>query len=150
MRADDDASSEAGELRAEYRHRVDQPPLGHITLQSRSSSQPVRLIRDISAHGVSLLVDEAVAPGEPVLIAQVLGDSASLHTDRTSAQTHAPHAPPVGAEALGASREHVYRAYVVWCRRQAADELCPVPGYVAGLRVFDPHGLGQLVEPALT
>jgi hypothetical protein len=134
-------------LRTEDRHRIDQPPLGHITLHSRTSHQPVRLIRDISAHGVSLLLDEEVAPGEPVLIAQTLGDAACAQADRTPAQTHAPHPRPGADAAAGPIEEHVLRAYVVWCRRQVADELQPAPAYVAGLRVFDPHGLDLLVEP---
>jgi hypothetical protein len=132
------------ELRDENRLRVDQPPLGHITLRARGSQQTVHLIRDISAHGVSLLLDEAVAPGEPVLLAQTLpsespaGSPGSTH----GAPPHPSHADPLHPEA---GADHVYRAYVVWCRLQAADELQPGPHYIAGLRVFEPHALDHLV-----
>jgi hypothetical protein len=135
---------QATELRDEERLRIDQPPLGHITLRARGSQQTVHLIRDISAHGVSLLLDEAVAPGEPVLLAQTLPSdtSAGAAGSTHGAPPQPSHADPRHPEA---GADHVYRAYVVWCRRQAADELQPGPHYIAGLRVFEPHALDHLV-----
>ncbi|MEY4749889.1 MAG: hypothetical protein RIQ60_2103 [Pseudomonadota bacterium] len=166
------------EMREEERIPVDRPPLGHIVLKARGSMQLVHVIRDISAHGVSLVLDEEVAPGEPVLLAQTLphehsataGDGAAHPPTHAAAlaqahvSTHAashapaPHAPGHGTGGLDArlaadpalTADHVYRAYVVWCRRQAADDHQPGLHYVAGLRVFDPHGLDHLVAQPST
>jgi hypothetical protein len=135
------------ELRDEQRQRVDRPPQGRITLLAHNERQCVQLIRDVSAHGVSLVLEHALEPGEPVLIEQSPepGHSPKLAPAEGSGTT--PSSGP--GEVAGPSQEPcVYRAYVVWCRDFEAASSTPRAHFVAGLRVHGPQSLEQLIQPA--
>ncbi len=143
------------ELRDELRHRIDRAPLGRITLLARNARQRVHLIRDVSAHGVSLVLEYALEPGEPVLIEQcpeplALGEmmdrnggtTTSTNT-ATSTTTTSPRLP-VDEQMPG---DCVYRAYVVWCRDCEPGCSAPDAHFIAGLRVYGPQSLERLILP---
>ncbi|MEO8299919.1 MAG: PilZ domain-containing protein [Burkholderiales bacterium] len=108
------------ELRDEVRHAVDRMPLGEVCLKDRKHLQPVHAIRDLSGRGVSLCIDDALAPGEPVVIELQRGE---FHMS--------------------------FYAYVAWCcpGEQLLGEAAQLlPGtHVAGLRVVGAQSLGQLI-----
>jgi hypothetical protein len=123
------------ELRDEVRLRIGRVPKGTVLIHHRNHRQPVRAVRDCSARGVGLFVDEALLPGEPVRI--------ELNRD-------------------GASRMTFY-AYVAWCKStqgvggsagvardaasadRAGDGLAAPGACVAGLRVVGAASIGSLM-----
>lgn len=115
------------EHRDETRHWVDQPPYGDVSVRDRHHVQPVQSIRDVSVRGVSLLLHDALLPGEPVVIQLSRGE-----------------------------QKLEFYAYVCWCRgREAADSEDGADPerrnwetsaeHVAGLRVYGPQSLSRLV-----
>lgn len=117
------------EHRDETRHWVDQPPLGEVSVRDRHHVQPVQSIRDVSVRGVSLLLPDALMPGEPVVIQLSSG-----------------------------GQDLEFYAYVCWCRcRQTAEsdwqdidgrvacDNSPCAEHVAGLRVYGPQSLSRLI-----
>lgn len=129
------------ELRDELRRRIDRPPHGRITLLARSERQQVHLIRDVSAHGVSLLLEHALEPGEPVLIEQC-----PAPLDLPGGQPQLPALDGLADDAC--TSECTYRAYVVWCRNSEPGCSAPDAHFVAGLRVHGPQSLERLIRPA--
>jgi hypothetical protein len=130
------------ELRDEQRRRVDHLPHGRITLLAHSERQRVQLIRDVSAHGVSLVLEHALEPGEPVLIEQT--PEPGHPVDRALSGAGALATPPAEPQ----DEACVYRAYVVWCRDFEAANAAPDAHFVAGLRVYGPQSLERLILPA--
>lgn len=126
------------EHRDETRRWVDQPPQGHVTVKDRHHVQPVHSIRDVSVRGVSLALHDALMPGEPVVIQLSRGNE-----------------------------QMEFYAYVCWCRSQEGNDTDwqTVDGeaagdkgnngdrsfaqHVAGLRVYGPQSLANLIDPAL-
>lgn len=117
------------EHRDETRHWVDQPPLGEVSVRDRHHVQPVQSIRDVSVRGVSLLLPDALMPGEPVVIQLSSG-----------------------------GQDLEFYAYVCWCRcRETAEsdwqdidgrvacDSSPCAEHVAGLRVYGPQSLSRLI-----
>lgn len=111
------------EHRDENRSAVQQPPPGEVYLKDRHHVQPVAGIRDVSARGVSLFVQDALMPGEPVVLELRQG--------------------PELVE---------FYAYVCWCRHDddgpACDATVSCHRHVAGLRVYGPQSLARLITPA--
>lgn len=121
------------EHRDETRRWVDQPPQGQVTVKDRHHVQPVHSIRDVSVRGVSLFLHDALMPGEPVVIQLSRGNE-----------------------------QMEFYAYVCWCRSQessdsdwqtldgeAGDIDSRARAHVAGLRVYGPQSLANLIDPAL-
>lgn len=116
------------EHRDDARHWVDHRPADDLFVKDRHHVQPVQAIRDVSARGVSLALHDALMPGEPVVIQLSRGQSLLE-----------------------------FYAYVCWCRcRESPDsdwqdvDGKPCEGgacleHVAGLRVYGPQSLAQLV-----
>jgi hypothetical protein len=127
------------ELRDELRHRIDRPPQGCITLLARSERQRVHLIRDVSAHGVSLVLEHALEPGEPVLIEQSPAP-VDLNQRPSPPGTAAASSDEAGASGC------IYRAYVVWCRDTEPGCSAPEAHFIAGLRVHGPQSLERLIQ----
>lgn len=122
------------EHRDETRHWIDQPPVGDVSVRDRHHVLPVQSIRDVSARGVSLLLQDALMPGDPVVIQLTRGDQALE-----------------------------FYAYVCWCRcRETADsDWHDIDGrdacgsgqgaeHVAGLRVYGPQSLSRLIHVGTT
>jgi hypothetical protein len=101
----------------------------------------VHLIRDVSAHGVSLVLEHALEPGEPVLIEQ-----RPAPVDVPDAMPR--HSAVAGSPDEARASECIYRAYVVWCRDSEPGCSAPDAHFVAGLRVHGPQSLERLVQPA--
>lgn len=135
----DTQSGNFSELRDELRHRIDRPPQGCITLLARSERQRVHLIRDVSAHGVSLVLEHALEPGEPVLIEQSPAP-VDLTVHHSSQDTAAAPLGEAGASGC------IYRAYVVWCRDTEPGCSAPEAHFIAGLRVHGPQSLERLIQ----
>lgn len=64
------------EMRDEGRRTVDAVPRGKLVVKDRHEMQPVLCIHDVSLRGISLCVDHALVPGEPVVIELERGDVA--------------------------------------------------------------------------
>lgn len=143
--AHDDLPGSFSDLRDELRRRVDRQPHGRITLLARSARQRVHLIRDVSAHGVSLVLEHALEPGEPVLIEQCPDPLLHHHANGEHAgETPAPPCPPTNESTRV---DCVYRAYVVWCRDCEPGCSAPDAHFIAGLRVHGPQSLERLIQP---
>lgn len=109
------------EHRDETRSAVRHPPPGEVYLKDRHHVQPVQAIRDVSARGVSLFLQDALMPGEPVVIE--LRQGAGLVE---------------------------FYAYVCWCRCEEGGAFDGVldARHVAGLRVYGPQSLSRLIRPS--
>jgi hypothetical protein len=107
------------ELRDEARRAVSEVPVERVYCKDRSHRQLVRAIRDFSARGISLCLDDPLTPGEPVVIELTRGD-----------------------------RPLTFYAYVAWCRfnEVPSDGSAPLSGRcIAGLRVYGTGSLAQLL-----
>ncbi|PXW97950.1 PilZ domain-containing protein [Sphaerotilus hippei] len=106
------------ELRDEQRRAIDAPPRNALYVKNRERQYPVHAVRDVSARGISVMLDQALTPGEAVLLESQRG------------------------------LQHVeYCAFVVWCRSPPADvqALHKERRHLIGLRVYGPQALGHLI-----
>jgi hypothetical protein len=115
-----ESNSQYVEMRDEARRWVDAPPGQTLHVRNRNQHLPVKGVRDVSARGISLIIDGRLEAGEAVLI----------ESDN-------------GATLIE------YCAFVVWCRSLRVAEYeqhpplhCPS---IVGLRVYGPRSPGNLL-----